>query len=277
MSKIPPLDTHAHVDLSISARDLESLGAVVFIATRSIEDFKVVQDREDLVSVWGVGCHPSLVGVQKAFKDEEFRAALKKTPYVAEVGLDGSSRVPLATQTSVLESVLAATHLLPRIVSLHSYRATAEMVEVLKQEGGRPGRILHWWLGTESETAEMLKLGCYFSINHSMVRTLDSSRRIPLNRILMETDHPSGDRFSPRPRQPGNVSEVELALARLFNVTADEVRLQCWRNFVELVHSTRTEHMMPRPIQRMIRAVRMQSKGLAEGSRIYVATKGDGQ
>lgn len=260
MKKIPPLDTHAHVDLSISARDLENLGAVVFIATRSLEDFEVVQDREDLVSVWGVGCHPSLVGVQKAFKNEEFRAALKKTAYVAEVGLDGSSRVPLATQTAILGSVLSATHQLPRVVSLHSYRATAEMVEVLKQEGGRPGRILHWWLGTEYETEEMLKLGCYFSVNYSMVRTPGSLRNIPLNRILTETDHPSGDRFSSRPRQPGNVSDVESALARQFNVTADEVRFQCWRNFVQIVDSTNTEHLMPRPVQRMIGAVRTHTR-----------------
>jgi TatD DNase family protein len=259
MSKFPPLDTHAHVDLSISARDLENLGAVVLIATRSLEDFNVVRDREDLVSVWGVGCHPSLVGVQKAFNDEEFREALEKTPYVAEVGLDGSSRVALASQTAVLRSVLSATHQLPRIVSLHSYRATAEMVEVLKQEGVRPGRILHWWLGTESETAEMLRLGCYFSINYSMVRTLGSLRQVPLNRILIETDHPSGDRFSSRPRQPGNVRDVESALARQFKVTADEVRLQCWRNFVEVVDSTKTEHLMPRPIRRMIVDVRYRA------------------
>ncbi|MHC6592743.1 TatD family hydrolase [Arthrobacter sp. C152] len=62
---------------------------------------------------------------------------------------------------------------------------------------------------------EMLKLGCYFSINYPMLRTLGSSLgQVPLNRILIETDHPTGDQFFVRARQPGNVRDVEWALAR---------------------------------------------------------------
>lgn len=259
MNTVPALDTHAHVDLAIPARDLENLGAVVFIATRSLADFQLVQDRKDLVSVWGIGCHPSLVGVQKAFDEVDFRVALEKTPFIAEVGLDGSSRVPLERQTEVLQSILSATHQQPRIVSLHSYKATAEMVEVLREDGKRPGRILHWWLGTEAETAEMLRLGCYFSINYSMLRAAGSWEQIPLDRMLVETDHPSGDRFSSQPRQPGSVSDVEEVLARKFKQNANQVRIQCWKNFVEIVDSTATESLMPRPVQRMIAAVRLKN------------------
>ncbi|MDQ0825555.1 TatD DNase family protein [Arthrobacter sp. B2I5] len=256
---MPPLDTHAHVDLAVSTRDLENLGAVIFIATRSIEEFGVVQDREDLVSVWGVGCHPSLVRAQRSFRDEDFRAALEKTPYVAEVGLDGSSRVPLTTQSAVLDSVLAATRQLPRIVSLHSYRATAELVQALKNESmRRSGIILHWWLGTELETEEMVELGCYFSVNYSMAKSYGTLKQIPLNRLLIETDHPSGDRFSSRPRQPGSVSDVEALLGNHYGLTGHEVRLQCWRNFVHIVDATNTAHLMPKPVQRMLSAVRSQ-------------------
>ncbi|TDU29319.1 TatD family hydrolase [Arthrobacter sp. JUb115] len=260
MIPLPPLDAHAHVDLAISSSELENLGAVVMIATRSLEDFKVVQDRKDLVSVWGVGCHPSLVGVQKAFNKAEFRLALKKTPFVAEVGLDGSSRVSLESQTETLQSILQEVCQQPRIISLHSYGATTMLVEVLKQEGVRPGRILHWWLGDEAETAEMLRLGCYFSVNYSMVRSSGVWSQIPLNRILLETDHPSGDRFSVRPRQPGSVIDIEAVLASKFGLTPNEIRLQCWRNFVEIVDSTETQAMMPIPVQRMIAAVRSAAK-----------------
>lgn len=253
---MPPLDTHAHVDPGVSSRELENLGAVVLIATRSLADFKLVQERQDLVSVWGVGCHPSLVGAQKAFIEEDFREALQKTPFVAEVGLDGSSRVPMELQIRVFKAVLLATHKQPRIVSLHSYRATAELVSVLKQEGPQPGRILHWWLGTDDETAEMLQLGCYFSVNYSMLRTPGAWSQVPLDRILLETDHPSGDRFSVRPRQPGSVSDVEELLAKKFQLTAHQIRLQCWKNFAAVVESTSTESLMPRPVQKMIAAVR---------------------
>ncbi|ASN19934.1 TatD family deoxyribonuclease [Arthrobacter sp. YN] len=256
MNTMPPLDTHAHVDPGVSSRELEDLGAVVLIATRSLADFKLVQERQDLVSVWGVGCHPSLVGVQKAFIEEDFREALKKTPFIAEVGLDGSSRVPVGSQIGVLKTILSATHKQPRIVSLHSYKATAELVNVLRQEGGQPGRILHWWLGTDDETAEMLQLGCYFSINYSMLRAPGAWTQVPLDRILLETDHPSGDRFSSQPRQPGSVSDVEKLLAKRFQLTPHQIRVQCWKNFAAVVESTRTDTLMPRPVQRMIAAAR---------------------
>ncbi len=53
MRRLPPLDTHAHVALDIAPVELERLGAVVLIATRSLDEFQTVQSRTDRASVWG--------------------------------------------------------------------------------------------------------------------------------------------------------------------------------------------------------------------------------
>lgn len=255
MRELPPLDTHAHVSTDIDAADLEKLGAVVFIATRSLSDFYQVAERRDLVSIWGVGCHPSLVGVQRAFDSRKFEHALNATAYVAEVGLDGSSRVPIDKQEKTLRSILELVALLPRIVSIHSYKATGSVLSLLAERGAQEGRILHWWLGDETETQRALELGCFFSVNHSMIRSADTWRTIPLNRLLLETDYPSGDRFSTAPRQPGRIQSVEIAVAKQHGVSTQQLRLQVWRNFAGIVSGTKTLSLLPEPVQKMINSV----------------------
>lgn len=252
LRQLPPLDVHAHVATDISKSDLESLGAVVLIATRSLADFDLVKDRRDLVSVWGVGCHPSLVGVQRTFDAAAFEKALAGTAYVAEVGLDGGSRVPIDTQTETLEAILQIVDRLPRVVSLHSYKATNELLDLLGKHRSRRGRILHWWLGDADETTRAIALGCYFSINFSMIRMTETWKAIPLDRLLIETDHPHGDRFSPSPRQPGRVPAVEAAIAKHHGLPVGEVRRQTWRNLAQIVTETNTWALLPQPVQSMI-------------------------
>ncbi|MBT2498068.1 TatD family hydrolase [Agromyces sp. ISL-38] len=253
--KLPPLDAHAHVSPQVSGRDLEDLGAVVLIATRSADEFESVRGRKDLVTVWGAGCHPSLVGAQREFDIQDFRSALESTPYVAEVGLDGESRVPIEGQIEVLESILNCLRESPRLASLHSFRATGQLLGVLGQQLDRRGVILHWWLGTTAETLRAVKLGCHFSINYSMIRATNDWHVIPLDRLLVETDHPSGDRFSSKPRQPGRVQDVERAIAEHHGITTEELRLQLWRNFAALVSSTGTMQMFPPPVRKMLQFV----------------------
>ena len=252
MKSLPPLDAHAHVSPAISARDLENLGAVVCIATRSLDEFDLVRHRRDRISIWGVGCHPNLVGAQRAFDAERFSSAIEATPYVSEVGLDGASRVDLQNQLSNLTSILKVLKRTPRIISLHSYSATSDLISLLLDEGHQKGRILHWWLGDEDQTKTAIGLGCYFSINFSMVRKPETLRYIPFEKMLLETDHPSGDRFSSFPRQPGSLNSVERALARHYGRSSDEVRVQSWKNFSRLVRDTETLQLMPEPVQRML-------------------------
>ena len=255
MKDLPPLDTHAHVSIDISKSDLEQLGAVVLIATRSLTDFNEVVHRNDLVSIWGVGCHPSLVKAQNTFDPEQFERAIESTAYVAEVGLDGDSRVPIEKQQDTLRTILKIVDRRPRIVSIHSYKATSALLALLSEQSIREGLILHWWLGNIDETKRALELGCFFSINYSMVRSNDVWQLIPLNRLLLETDHPSGDRFSARPRQPGRVQDVEDAIAKQYGISTQELRTQTWKNFAHIVSITETRPLLPGPVQRMISSI----------------------
>ncbi|WP_150246256.1 TatD family hydrolase [Nocardiopsis quinghaiensis] len=248
MRRLPPIDMHAHIEPDISPGDLLELGSLIFAATRSLDEAERVLKRSDPWTIWGVGCHPGLVRVQNAFDAARFSELIARTPYVSEVGLDGKSRVPLDTQRATLDAVLATLQQNPRLTSIHSFAATNVTLECLT---ARPihGAVLHWWLGNETQTKRAVELGCYFSVNASMLRKPELLASLPLDRVLPETDHPFGDRSSGQGHRPGKVDDVERALAQLHVLDPEGVRRETWRNFAQLVRSTKCGTLLPRPVR----------------------------
>jgi len=245
---------HAHIEADIAAADLLELRSLIFVATRSLDEAATALDRSDPWAVWGVGCHPGLVGVQKAFDPARFAGLIARTPYVSEVGLDGTSRVPLDSQRVTFEAILTTLQANQRITSIHSYSATEAVLDCLT---ARPiqGAVLHWWLGDPEQTSRAIDLGCYFSVNASMLRRPELLGALPFARVLAETDHPFGDRPVNRGRRPGNVGNVEQAIALLHGFDQDGVRQAMWRNLADLVRLTRCGALLPRPVRVTLAAV----------------------
>jgi TatD DNase family protein len=254
-SNWPPLDAHAHVDVTITPSELLALRAVVFAASRSLEESRQAINRQpsDLLTVWGLGVHPGLKTALEQFNLDSFKALLNLTPYVGEVGLDGKVKSRLNLQRAVLKDILTELQTSARITSLHSYGATNELVELLESTPIE-GAILHWWLGDVAATKKAVELGAYFSINAANLKNREALDHIPLYRILTETDHPDGDRWSAQPRRPGNVTNVEIELARRHGISAADVRRTCWKNLRRLTESTRTQELLPPRVQAILLA-----------------------
>lgn len=230
----PPLDVHAHVAPEIDVRELRALGAHLFAMTRSVAEYALVSDRDDRRTVWALGTHPGLVRINKSFDAEAFEHAAAQATVIGEVGLDGSSRVPMLDQIQVFRKILELAHRQPCILSIHS---TGAHFHILRELHRTPagGVILHWWNGSKELTDEAVRLGCYFSMPPAMMSSLDVIDRIPVSRILPETDHPSGDRRTRGVKRPGGVAEVEKRLAQHYGLTEPEMRIQFWRNLRTLL------------------------------------------
>lgn len=247
----PPLDTHAHVDPGIDGSELRMLGAFIFAMTRSLDEFEAVRSRTDLRTLWGVGVHPGLVRAQRAFTVERFRQLLQDTPLVGEVGLDGSSRVPIELQTATFRLVLEELQRHPRIVSVHSSGAHLRVLRELHRTPVE-GVILHWWTGGSEVTEEAVRLGCYFSLPPAMISSEKTVRAIPPHRLLTETDHPYGDRRT-RGAKPGRVDEVEQSLADLRGIESRMQRIEVWANFARLVDEVGVGAALPSGWQSVLR------------------------
>ena len=245
----PPLDTHAHVDPSIGRDELVALRAVVFACTRSLSEFEEAQNRNDPVTVWGVGVHPALPSAVDGFSRAEFESAIGRTPLVGEVGMDAKSPVPRSRQRDVLDAILTVLADEQRIVSVHSAGATSSILDLLEHRGAS-GVILHWWRGDQRETARAVELGCYFSINPSELTRPVVLGRVPWDRLLLETDHPYGDRR--RKSQPGRVEQLEQAIADRTGIPAASVRRGIWGNLYRLVQLTGTSGLFGDRVRRML-------------------------
>lgn len=230
----PPLDTHAHIAPDIDGSAVRSLGAFVFAVTRSLDEFAAVSARRDVRTVWGVGIHPGLVRNIKGFDADRFRKAVRNAAFVGEVGLDGSSRVPLQDQIRVFRGVLEELQRQPRMVSVHSSGAHFQIMRELHRTPV-DGVVLHWWTGSPELTEEAVRMGCYFSLPPAMMSSTETLRLIPIDQILPETDHPYGDRRTAGRKRPGGVIEVEQRIGELHGQPPRDVRIQFWKNLRTLL------------------------------------------
>lgn len=243
-----PLDTHAHIEPDIAPAELLALRSCVVAVTRTLDDFESTRTRADPSVVWAAGCHPGLVREVRGFSSSRMREAIETTPVIGEVGLDGSARTQMDAQLAALRGVLQLTSEMPRILSIHSYRATDRVVRELR-EFRPPAAILHWWLGSSEETQAAVEAGAYFSINASQARKWSGLSLVPAERVLLETDHPFGDRSEEQPRRPGKVTRPEQAVSAVLDMTPEALRLQAWRNLKWMAEGLSLVEMFPTEFQ----------------------------
>ncbi|MFE9185627.1 TatD family hydrolase [Micromonospora haikouensis] len=252
-ARLAPLDLHAHVDVAIDAAELIALPGIVFAACRTLTESRTALRRRDPRVIWGAGCHPGLARNHTSFDVAQFEDLVARTPYVSEIGLDGSRKGGLERQMVTFDAILGVLQRQPRLASIHSAGAHDEVLAALTHRPIR-GTVLHWWTGTAEQTRHAVELGCYFSLNASAVKRIGTLGQLPLDRILPETDHPFGDRTAPRPRMPGNTTTVETALGRHYGGSATEIRTLMWRNLSRLVSETGCSALLNRTLLRQLAA-----------------------
>jgi TatD DNase family protein len=238
--KYPTLDAHGHITPTRPAHELAGCGAVLAMSLSLGEAALGVGRREPGIA-WGAGCHPRFPKAQAAFDIQQFEDLLEKTAIAGEVGLDTGSRVPLELQLKNFRQVLEVVSEHPRLVSIHSYRATGLVLEELRR---RPISIpiLHWWTGNADETSQAVELGCYFSIHSAVARQSRFRTRVPLDRILVESDHGTND---PPAAIPSRIEWVEFLVAQQFKIHVKEVRQIVWQNLARIVRRTGTRQLWP--------------------------------
>jgi len=152
--------------------------------------------------------------------------------------------VPLELQLRRFRHALAFVAELPRLVSIHSYRATGLVIQELRRQPVVVP-VLHWWTGTAEETQEAVALGCYFSIHSAVARHSKFRTRVPPQRLLVESDHGYRD---PPAAIPCRVEWVEHLVGQQLGLSMKEVRSLVWQNFATIVRKTGTRDLLPEPL-----------------------------
>ncbi len=244
---LPPLDTHAHVDPTVTAEQLATLGrARIFAVTRSLSEAAHVVGRNDPNLIWGLGVHPGLPDELASYDPARLRQLLPDFLFIGEVGLD--RRSPVERAQEVLADVLQAVREGGRLASVHSTGRHGPTLELLEDDA--TGVILHWFTGTPAQVDRAARAGAYFSVNSSMSDA--KILAVPSDRLLPETDFPftrgSGSRL------PGDIEELERRVATLLGLSRDATRQLWYRNLRQLCVNAKVLHLLPPSLARSVLA-----------------------
>lgn len=185
-----------------------------------------------------LGLHPQLAHERKG-ELPQFEKLIHRTRYVGEIGLDGAPEFKrhwedqLYVFTTALDICRAAGG---RVLSLHSRRAATAVLDAIEAKPGAGLPILHWFSGSARELARAVDLGCWFSVGPGMLRGekgRELARRMPLDRVLTETDGPFAQ-IEGRAAWPWEAAIAVQELGSLWGASPPELERQLMSNLARL-------------------------------------------
>lgn len=225
------IDFHCHLDLypdhAAAVRDADEAGVFTLAVTTTPKawsrNHELTRGTRHVRAA--LGLHPQLVST-RADEIALWESLLPQTRYVGEVGLDAGPRFfkSLDLQKSVFTHVLqTCARAGGKIITVHSVRAAKAVLDHVEEHLPRgPNRVvLHWFTGSKSEATRALDLGCYFSINGTMLKSDKVAaliRTFPVERMLTETDGPFTE-CAGRPSIPADVAGTIGSLAELLSLS----------------------------------------------------------
>lgn len=241
------IDTHCHIDLYSSPQKLlvecEKKRMIILAMTNLPSHFELgyphVQGYKKIRL--SLGMHPLFADRHRA-EFPIFLRNISRTSYIGEVGLD-FSREGLPTkhlQLDTFEKILNVVADKKKILSIHSRGAEKEVLNLLVRKGVE-NAIFHWYSGPLTLIQQISEAGYYFSINPSMINSEAGRKiigRIPLNRVLTETDGPFTE-VNGRQAKPWDVGLVHEYFSKIWDKANPEVDSVLQANFTRLLSNIR--------------------------------------
>ncbi len=250
------VDSHCHIDFAPLGDNVDAVvdAAVdngvchllcVSVNMRDFPRVRAIAERHDNVFA-SVGVHPNErdedeVGVDRLVRE----AAHARVVAIGETGLDYfRSEGELDWQRQRFERHIEAARTTALPLIIHTREAADDTLDMMKACGaGEAGGVMHCFAEDWSVAERALDLGFYISFSgivtfKSASVLQDVARRVPADRMLVETDAPY---LAPvphrgRPNQPAWVRHTAEFVAELRGETPEAVAAATTGNFFRLFH-----------------------------------------
>ncbi len=239
------IDFHCHLDLYPNPQEVVAAcskqGIYVLSVTTTPSAWRgtsALADGHERIRT-ALGLHPQLAA-ERRFELPLFEEILPSVRYVGEIGLDGSPelRDSWEIQVQVFEHILkACAGVGGRVMSIHSRRASAPVLDLLEANLKAGPAVLHWYSGSYGDLQRAIDMKCWFSVGPAMIRSERGRSlvaRMPQHRILTETDGPFAQE-SGCPLLPGETDDVVDFLGNLWGVEKSEASDKLTANLRQLV------------------------------------------
>lgn len=192
-----------------------------------------------------VGIHPQEAGRVQPGDIEAIRRMAEQEPSVVaigEVGLDYHYDTPARdTQKEIFIEMIGLARDLDLPIDIHDREAHGDTMEILRQYGKGLRGVFHCYSGSLEMTTELIRMGFYFGFTGTVVfpnskRAKQVASRIPMERILIETDSPylTPPPYRGRRNEPAYVRYVAEEIARLRGLDVEYVISQTTANGLQV-------------------------------------------
>lgn len=187
-----------------------------------------------------VGVHPDYENARDGEIEELIKLAqLAKVVAIGECGLDyyQQPQKPLWQEERFIKHISAAK-ICNKPLVIHSRDCGGRMLEILKVEKANDaGGVMHCFTDTWDIAKAAIDMGFYISFSgiisfKNAYQIHEVAKKVPIDKYLIETDSPflAPVPFRGKTNQPAYVSYVAQAIAKLRNITIEEVASQTTQN-----------------------------------------------
>jgi len=234
------IDTHAHLDFEQFDKDRDivikrafssGVERIINIGTNFEASKKSIELAEKYENIYAtVSLHPIDVD-EEDFNDEKFLELAKHSKVVAigETGLDYYHQSDKNKQKEVFKKLIKIAVILDKPIIIHSREADEDIISILKNSKlpSKKG-VIHCFGKDYNIAKKFLDLG--FSISYTGNITynpqkMSSSKEVPLEKILVETDCPfmAPVPFRGQRNEPAYVRYVAEKIAEIKEISFNEV------------------------------------------------------
>jgi TatD DNase family protein len=247
------VDTHAHLDDEQFAGDYPAVleraraagvAQIVAVATTAASSAACISLAAAHANLFAtVGIHPNHAAeaAPTAWDEVVALSAKKEVAGVGETGLDRHwNYTPFPLQEDYFARHLELSRRTAKPVVIHCREADEDVLRMLRADFDHNGPIrgvMHSFVGDAAMAEACLAMGLHLSfagmLTYKNAQALrETARRLPLEKLLVETDCPY---LSPAPlrgkrNEPANVVHTATCLAGLHGVTLDALAEQTTRN-----------------------------------------------
>jgi len=253
------VDSHCHINFPELYQNIDSIlskmssnkvthALCVSVTLDKLPDiFKIANTYAHIFA--SVGVHPDYEDIEEPTVEELCRLAKEnKVVAIGETGLD-YFRVQgdLTWQRDRFRTHIKAAIQSNLPLIIHTRNAAEDTLKIMREEGANQvGGVMHCFTESLDVALEAIKLNFYISFSgivtfKNATDLKEVVKAIPLDRILIETDSPY---LAPVPyrgkiNDPSNVIHVAEEIAKLKNISVEEVGQITTQNFFKLFSKCR--------------------------------------
>ena len=245
------IDTHAHLDFPEFVDDLDAvlmragtngIREIVTIGISLASSARAIEIAERYAQVFAtVGIHPHGAKAlsSEALEQMRYLARHERVVAVGEIGLDYyRDRQPRDIQRHCFRQQLELARELQLPVVIHVREAYEDFLTVIREQAAAlPAVILHCFSGTWEMAEKCLDWGCFLSIPGTVTfakaqMQQDVAQRIPLERLLLETDAPflAPEPYRGKTNEPSYLLHTARKISELRQLPLDELANQTTTN-----------------------------------------------